>query len=252
MQLRLPASCRIDPVWQVCRARFIIDQMGGTLPITATAGNASASISPKRPSWADMKKYYPDISVLTPDLYDVKIGGSFVKLYDKPGYQNTCAVRMSFGLNRSGLKLPKAPSGASAQGGDGYIYWLRVSDLKAELGRRFKGADEELSLSVIPTSLLGDNDAMSKLFKTRVKEGQAFIDAKLGSRSGIVAFEVAGWGDATGHFTLWDGITKKLAYADGHDQPDKNSYYIWLTMLTEADGKPHLVQVVKVKFWELK
>ena len=199
-----------------------------------------------------MKKHYPDTSVQTPELYDSKIGGVFANLYVKPGYQNTCAVRMSYGLNRSGLKLPKAPSGASVQGGDGYIYWLRVTDLKSELARRFKGADEELSLTVIPTSLLADKDAMSRLFKTRVKEGQAFIDDKLASKSGIVAFEVTGWGDATGHFTLWDAVTKKLAYADGHDQPDQSSYYFWLTKLTEGEGKSRLVQVIKVKFWELK
>lgn len=200
-----------------------------------------------------MKKHYPDSSVLTPDLYDSKIGGLFAKLYNEPGYQNTCAVRMSYGLNRSGFKLAKAPSGASVQGGDGHVYWLRVTDLKGEISGRFKGADEELSLSVIPTSLLGDKDAMSKLFKTRVKEGQAFIDTKLGSKSGIVAFDVTGWGDASGHFTLWDGSTKKLAYADGHDQPENNFYYFWLTNLIEEAGKKsRLIQVVKVKFWELK
>lgn len=94
---------------------------------------------------------------------------------------------------------------------------------------------------------------MSKLFKTRVKEGQAFIDTKLGSKSGIVAFDVTGWDDASGHFTLWDGSTKKLAYADGHDQPENNSYYFWLTNLIEEAGKKsRLIQVVKVKFWELK
>lgn len=199
-----------------------------------------------------MKKFYPDVSVKTPDLYDSKIGGAFVKLYEQKGYQNTCAVRMSYGLNRSGMKLAKPPSGASVQGGDGYVYWLRVTDLKAELSRRFKGADEELTLSVIPMSMLKDKEAMSVLFKKRVKEGQDFIDTKLGARSGIIAFEVTGWGDATGHFTLWDGNTKKLAYADGHDDPEKNTYYFWLTMLTEADEKERLVQITKVKFWELK
>ena len=59
-----------------------------------------------------MQKYYPDVRVLTPDLYDSKIGGLFVKLYEQKGYQNTCAVRMSYGLNRSGAKLAKAASGA--------------------------------------------------------------------------------------------------------------------------------------------
>lgn len=199
-----------------------------------------------------MKKNYPDASVQTPNLYDVKIGGAFTKLYAKPGYGNTCAARKSYGLNRSGLRLTEAPNGGGVKGADGYHYWMRVKDLKAELARRFGNADDELSLPAIPSSLLKDNDAMGKLFKARVKLAQTFIDDKLKSRNGIVAFDVTGWGDATGHFTLWDGGTKKLAYADGHDQPDNNSYYFWLTKLTEVDGNPRIVQVVTVKFWELK
>jgi hypothetical protein len=200
-----------------------------------------------------MKQYYPDGSVKTADLYDTKVGGPFVKLYDQPGYQNTCAVRMSYALNRSGLRLARAPSaGASVQGGDGYWYWIRVSDLKRELSRRLKRADEELSLTVIPSALIHDKEAISKLYKMRVEEGQAFIDTKLSGRNGIVAFEVSGWDNASGHFTLWEGCTKKLAYADRHDQCDNNAYYFWLTNLIEAGEKPRLIQVIKVKFWELK
>lgn len=223
------------------------------MPITATAGQATATVVPKRPSWADMKKYYPDRSVTTPTLYDTKIGGGFAKLYDQPGYENTCAVRMSYGLNYSGLKLPKAAgTGASIQGKDKFWYWLRVKDLKAELARRFGGADEELALSVIPTTLLDDKAKMTAVFDTRVKEARDFLAIKLDKKKGIVAFDVTGWGDASGHFTLWDGDAKTLAYADGHDDNSNNSYYFWLTQMRDDGGKKRLIQVVKVKFWELK
>jgi len=103
---------------------------------------------------------------------------------------------------------------------------------------------------VIPKTLLADDAAMSKVFKERVKQGQDFIDTKLAGRNGIVAFEVSGWGDASGHFTLWDGGAKTLAYADGHDDPGNNMFYFWLTNVNPERTK--LVQVVRVKFWELK
>lgn len=223
------------------------------MAITASAGGTSTAITARRPSWADMKKYYPDSSVATADLYDVKIGGAFKNLYKHAAYANTCAVRMSYALNRSGLKLGKAPSaGGSMKGGDDYLYWIRVGDLKGELAKQFKNADAELSLKIIPASLLGDADRMSALFKERVKQAQDFLDTKLASKNGIVVFEVQGWGDASGHFTLWDGTAKKLAYADGHDDSAKNTYYFWLTQLIEGEGKDRVVQVAKVKFWELK
>ncbi|WP_165390871.1 T6SS effector amidase Tae4 family protein [Pseudoduganella lutea] len=197
-----------------------------------------------------MKKHYPDSSIPTPLLYDSKICGKFVKLYEHPAYLNTCAVRMSFALNRSGLKLGKSPSaGGSVQGGDGFLYWIRVTDLKVELANRFKGADEELNLPQIPASMLDDNAAMSKLFKERVAIAKEFIKNKLARRSGIIVFDVSGWGDASGHFTLWDGVSEKLAYATDHDDSTANSYYFWLTMMTDG-GK--VIQTTKVRFWELK
>ena len=124
--------------------------------------------------------------------------------------------------------------------------------MKRELSRRFKGADEELSLTVIPAALINDKEAMEKLYNTRVAEAKAFIDTKLNGRNGIVAFEVSGWDNASGHFTLWDGSTRKLAYADKHDQPDNNAYYFWLTNLIRVGEKSRLIQAVNVKFWELK
>ncbi len=223
------------------------------MPITASSGATSATVTARRPSWADMKRHYPDSSVATAELYDRMIGGKFKGLYNVAAYGNTCAVRMSYGLNRSGLKLGKAPSrDGSVEGGDGHTYWIRVTDLKRELETRFKGADEELELKLIPNSMIGDHDGLSKVFKERVKQAQDFLDTKLAAKSGIVVFEVQGWGDASGHFTLWDNGSKRLAYADGHDSPNDQNYYFWLTQLAGAPAKPKLIQTARVKFWELK
>jgi len=223
------------------------------MALTASSGGVTASVTARRPSWADMKKHYPDKKIFTPDLYDSMIGGGFKNLYKQPAYENTCAVRMSYGLNRSGLKLGKAPSkGGSMEGGDGYTYWIRVSDLKRELDARFKGADEELKLKLIPNSMMSDTDGMRALFHERVQQAKDFLETKLAARNGIVVFEVSGWGDASGHFTLWDSASKTLAYADHHDSPTDGSYYFWLTQLAGEAPHQKLVQTVRVKFWELK
>lgn len=224
------------------------------MAITATAPGVSATVTARRPSWADMSRHYPDKNVTTDDLYDNRIGGRFRRLYEHPAYQNTCAVRMSYALNRSGLRMGPAPSsGGGITGGDGYLYWIRVTDLKAHLSRQFKGADEELTLPVIPASMTNDVPAMQEKYKERRRLAQAWLDTRLAGRNGIVVFNVTGWGDASGHFTLWDGKAKSLAYATGHDSPANNTYYFWLTQLNErVDGTKALVQVASVKFWELK
>lgn len=223
------------------------------MPITASSGTASATVIARRPAWSDMKKHYPDKTVASDDLYLHMIGGDAKRFHGHPAYANTCAVRMSYALNRSGLKLGTAPSkDGTWKGGDGYNYWIRVADIKSELISRFRGFDEELVLKLIPQSMTNDNEGMSRIFRERVKQAQEFLDQKLAGRSGIVVFETRGWGDATGHFTLWDGHARSLAYANGHDSPEKNSYYFWMTLLEQSRTGPVLVQVAKVKFWELK
>jgi len=222
------------------------------LAITATAPGVTAAITARRPSWADMSKHYPDKNVTTEVLYDTMLGGKFKQLYKHPAYGNTCAVRMSYALNRSGLKMGTAPSNdGDVTAPDGYKYWIRVSDLKPHLIKQFKGADEELTIPLIPAALIKDVPAMQQKYIERRRLVQAWLDAKLAGRHGIVVFNVTGWGDATGHFTLWDG--KSLAYATGHDSPADNTYYFWLTQLgTDKNGKQFLVQASSIKFWELK
>ncbi|MEW6761429.1 MAG: T6SS effector amidase Tae4 family protein [Pseudomonadota bacterium] len=224
------------------------------MAITATAPGVSASITARRPSWADMRKHYPDKNIRTEVLYDTMIGGRFKGAYKLAAYENTCAVRMSYALNRSGLKMGEAPStDGSPKGADGYRYWIRVSDLKPHLIKQFKGADEELTLPTIPASMIGNVPAMREKYSKRRDLAQAWLDTKLAGRNGIVVFDVTGWGNASGHFTLWDGKAKSLAYANGHDSPADNTYYFWLTKLEEdKDGNQWLVQVSSIKFWELK
>lgn len=219
----------------------------------AVPGALPFPVLPARPSWDDMRSHYPGASVPTATLYDQKIRGPFIKLYEHPAYQNTCAVRMSYALNRSGAPLARsASSGGSVRGGDKYWYWIRVAELKAELTRRFQGADEELTLTPVPAKAFGNNEEMARLFDVRVQQGKRFIETRLAGRCGIVAFDVAGWGDASGHFTLWDGEAGQLAYANGHDEPDSASYYFWLTQLSRTPERTKVIQVTRIKFWELK
>jgi hypothetical protein len=201
-----------------------------------------------------MKKHYPDKSVPTEELYVRMIRGDAKAKFGDPVYENTCAVRMSYALNRCGIKLGMAPSGKDGtwDGGDGFKYWIRVNDVKQELMSRFKGCDEELVLKPIPNKMIDDFDGMSALFKERVRQGQEFIDNKLAGRNGIVVFETRGILNATGHFTLWDGTAKSLAYANGHDSPTDKQYYFWMTRLAQTDQGMVVVQVARIKFWELK
>ena len=199
-----------------------------------------------------MKAHYPSASVKTETLYVSMIGGNFVKLNKDPAYENSCAVRMSYALARSGMKLGVAPSkNGSSKGGDGHTYWIRVNDLIAELKHRFKGADAELSLPLIPKKLL-DDATRRKLIGERRELAHQLLDTKLNGKNGIVAFQVSGWGDAFGHFTLWDGATKKLAYATHYDDPASDNYYFWMSDYVNLFGAILLTQTVKIFFWELK
>jgi len=82
---------------------------------------------------------------------------------------------MSYDLNASGLTIPKGKGTVS--GADGKQYYLRVADLQKFL-----------------TGALG---------KPQVLPGGSFTGPS--GSTGIISFNVAHWGDASGHFTLWNG-----------------------------------------------
>lgn len=225
------------------------------MAITATAGDVTAPVKPARPSWADMHKHYPAKAVTTEVLYNTMIKGKFTG-HQKTSYlANTCATRMSYALLRSGFHLArtKDPDG-SMLGEDKKWYWIRVSSLREELRTRFKGFDAELKFTEIDKKLLSDDAAMAKCILDRKAKAQKFLDTELGKKNGIIVFRVKGWGDASGHFTLWDSGTKTLAFATGHDDATKDSYYPWLTQVSTnpITNVKSLVQVAEIQFWELK
>lgn len=202
-----------------------------------------------------MHKHYPSKSVDTPTLYNSLILGSFKGQENEAYLENTCAIRMSYALLRSGFHLSQtADKGASLLGGDKRWYWLRVADLRQELRSRFKGFDAELKLKMIDGSLVNDFESMKPLYFARKAQVQAFLNEKLAGKNGIIVFGVKGWGNATGHFTLWDGKEMNISFGTGHDNPELASYYPWLTSLVINDKtkKKTLIQTEQIQFWELK
>lgn len=225
------------------------------MAITATAGGVSAAIEPRRPSWADMNKHYPAKGIDTKTLYNSMIKGAFIGGDTKHWLANTCAVRMSYALLRSGFHLSRTQDHqASKLGGDKKWYWLRVANLREELHSRFKGFDAELNLPMIKDELVDDANALEMGFSVRKDKAEQFIKDSLANRNGIIVFDVVGWENATGHFTLWDGTTMRIAFGTDHDDPADASYYMWLTsvLVNEETRARSLLQVSNIHFWELK
>lgn len=110
------------------------------------------------------------------------IGGTVAKnigLTPPVGWRNTCAIRMSYILNHSGMPVPRIV-GKTVSGADKKWYFYRVRDLIDFLTQRWGRADLILPFPV------ARNDDMSE-------------------KRGVILFEVSGWQDASGHASLWDG-----------------------------------------------
>lgn len=134
---------------------------------------------------------------------------------DNPDYENTCAMRISKALNYCpGHEVPRRNGLLTIPGVDQKRYAIRVRELKRFLLERYGNPQ------VIYASPMGVIDNCSILGK-----------------KGIIAFDVSGWSDASGHFTLWDG--SDLAYAGGHD------YF----NLYQNFGNGRILRVVKCSFW---
>lgn len=211
----------------------------------ASCGNMQADpIVVKRPKWEDMIKNYPDDSISTKDLY-AEIGGSFPKFKTDEDVgnsylANSCAIRMSRGLNLSGFHLPSSNAGFGTRGGvmkggDGYYYWLRVRELSKYLMEYLK--KPEFTASLKKAKLGETKESLSK------EQWETLEKMK-----GIIMFEVSGWGDATGHFTLWDG--KDLIYPGDEEHNNPYSEYYYFHMKYERNKR--VIQTDKISLWELK
>lgn len=131
-------------------------------------------------AWAASQRIY------SPSAQSAKvatlIGGAVAKninLTPPVGWTNTCAVRMSYILNYSGIPVPRI-TGKTISGGDKKWYFFRVRDLIYFLTQRWGKPD-----LVLPYP---------------ISRGE-----QVAARQGIILFEVSGWRDANGHASLWNG-----------------------------------------------
>lgn len=94
-------------------------------------------------------------------------------------WANTCAVRLSYVLNYSGMPIPPIP-GQTVSGADKRWYFYRVRNLITFLEQRWGRAE--------------------------VVEYPPSGGGVLAGQRGLILFEVSGWSDAQGHATLFDGV----------------------------------------------
>ena len=132
----------------------------------------------KLPSFAQLSDNYPTTN--DPAAVKSDIGGAA----DADYISNTCVLRISKAFNYAGQKrwlIPENPDGLlTVNGADKLNYAIRVQEFIDFLRDRYGSPDVVRS---------GDN--------ITVQPFQAL--------TGIIAWRVNGWSDATGHFTLWDG-----------------------------------------------
>jgi RHS repeat-associated protein len=205
------------------------DPLGDTLPMTYStlAANYPTTGTPK-------------------EMYN-SVGGQVAKVYndnaskgDNNPYANTCALRMSTALNKSGndidtdVKNSKGQKMYTLEGSDGKDYALRKSDIKDYMKGEYGKAD-------ISTK------STDKDFDSKVSE--------IKGQKGVVVFDVTGWGDATGHVTIYDGKG-----SCGHDcyfpdsdkiKQENTQRQAWNTANPDAKQLP-MIEVTGVSIWIAK
>lgn len=118
--------------------------------------------------------------VETPNVYKL-VGGNDYEHYleDPQVYANAFALRLIRAFNYGGMVIQKGPGAYKLRGGDGKAYIMRVSDMIKYVSNQFGAADMTIN---------GNGNV-----------------SQLNNKKGILVFTISGWGDATGHVTLWNG-----------------------------------------------
>ena len=114
--------------------------------------------------------------------------------------KNTCVIRVCYALNCSVNPIRRVRIGANYLTGVKGYYLIRVADLRHYLTKRYGAPNVE-------TSLKGD----------KAKE-------ILKGKKGLVCFDVP-YGDATGHFDLWNGSTIRKSDQFNHAKLQKVSLW---------------------------
>lgn len=104
------------------------------------------------------------------------LGGKVQYNIEHKFFENACAIRMSYVLNKTGTPIGTF-AGNTVSGADGARYIFRVSELQTFLEQKLGPPDMEMS----PPDL-----------------------ASFAGKQGILVFKVD-WANASGHATLWNG-----------------------------------------------
>jgi hypothetical protein len=129
-------------------------------------------------AFRDLKNNYPTEQLANRAKLFSQLGGEWPSKVNDPAYANTCAVRLSIALKKSGATLP-VKDGIE---GNGSPVIFKVQTMGTAMTRLFG-----------PSTW-----GMSK------QPGTAIKASDLPRFPGIVVYHV-GWKDATGHFDLWTG-----------------------------------------------
>jgi hypothetical protein len=171
-----------------------------------------------------------------PEMVKKRIGGEVTQSWLG---NNTCAMRVSKAFNYAGsvgrpandfsvphfpgpyriaqagiYKIHKGKGMAVVKGADDMWYGFRVKEFAKYLHTMYGKA---------------------KVIK---EKGSKINDNDFRDKQGIIAFDVRGWNDATGHISLWDG--KKVLY-----ETSENEYFGMSRDLKDTD---HLV-LTQVELW---
>ena len=140
-----------------------------------------------RPTWSKFWAEYPDYGTYPNSAEVLKdIGGAL----DPKWIKNSCAVRLSRGLNYSGVPVPANFAGLmTVKGGDGNRYAIQVAGMRKWL-----------------PEVLGPPD-----FDQKKKQGDSFSKLAISLLKGIIAFDIS-FNDATGHLDAWDGASFSSEY----------------------------------------
>ena len=107
------------------------------------------------------------------------IGGNVQVNIEMPdGFENACAIRMSYVLNKTGFPIRKTSKFRMVSGGDRQQYIYRVDDMLAYLEQHLGRPDKTV----------------------HAPRPVAFAKMR-----GILVVKGHGWSGAQGHATLWDG-----------------------------------------------
>ncbi|QCE34406.1 hypothetical protein FAI40_03095 [Acetobacteraceae bacterium] len=145
-------------------------------------------------------KVAQNIQIYIDKYLDIKLKGSKATLEDREalsntGFPNTCAVRMSYILNLNHYTIPHVPkitvSGKNfPETSKKMWFFFRVRDLLHWI--RYQ-------------SHIGEPDMIFPNQEASIAETENYL--RTNEKRGLICFsDIAGWDDATGHFSLYDGM----------------------------------------------